>query len=167
MTENSSSVKRSQRLSGKGKVTIDLIDPLEEVRPSGMSPFTKKLLIILAIIAVCGFLLVSTCLFVCGALIDDMAEELELTVLDDQLVNEFLGPKVVGTARNYTGEKLTSVEAEVKFYGQGGVVLGTSSDYYYGDLLPGETWQFEVYSFDASYNEITRYKITVTGNTFW
>ncbi len=110
--------------------------------------------IALALIGVCVWSLV------------EVTEERELMILEQDMIDDLGRPVVTGMARNDTGEKLGSVEAQVKWYGLGDVVLGTSFDFYFDSLQPGEIWLFEVRGWGVTFEALKRYELKVTGTIY-
>lgn len=107
------------------------------------------------------FIVVGTVLVAYG--MRDVDKERELTLLSLGMSHELGSPVVRGEAWNDTEVSLDSVEAKVKWYGEGLVVLDTSSDFFVGTLEPGETWSFGVHGYDVCAADVVRYEVKVTG----
>ena len=93
----------------------------------------------------------------------DAVKERELTLLSLSMSHELESPVVRGEAWNDTDVGLGSIEAKVKWYGEGLVVLDTSSDFFSGRLEPGEVWRFTVHGYEVCAADVVRYELKVTG----
>lgn len=85
----------------------------------------------------------------------------ELKVLDLRMTTEKDMPIVVGKAINDTESSVQSPRAEVKWYGIGGVLLGTSNQTFSGSLKPGDVWQFVVKGQGVSAAQVEKYELRV------
>lgn len=86
----------------------------------------------------------------------------ELKVLEHRMTSEQGMPVVVGKAVNDTESQVQSPKAEVKWYGMGGTLLGTSSQTFSGNLKPGDVWQFVVKGYTVSAAQVVNYELWVT-----
>lgn len=95
-----------------------------------------------------------------GKGIEETFREYPLTILTSGLgVDEFGSPLLTGTAENTNEFALSEVYVEVKWYSKEGYLLGDSSDYLSADLLPGESWQFEITGWEIDANEVSDYDV--------
>ena len=86
----------------------------------------------------------------------------ELKVLDVRMITEQDTPIVAGKAINDTESPVQSPRAEVKWYGVGEVLLGTSRQTFPGILEPGDEWHFVVRGDGVSEAQVVKYKLKVT-----
>jgi hypothetical protein len=86
----------------------------------------------------------------------------ELKVVEHRMISEQGVPLLVGKAVNDSESAVENPRAEVKWYGMGGMVLGTSYQRLYRKLEPGEVWQFVVRGQGVSAAEVVDYELRVT-----
>lgn len=119
---------------------------------------TRQTLIIIAVMimmfVIVGVVAISLC--------SRQFQGAELKVTEHRMSSEQGVPLIVAKAINDSESIVENPRAEVKWYGMGGVVLGTSYQRLYRKLEPGEVWQFVVRGQGVSAAEVVDYELRVT-----
>lgn len=112
--------------------------------------------IVYGLIGICAAIMIGMFLLACVFTavvvdtVDDVVTEYEeryVLLLETSTSSTFYGPMVSGVIKNPNDADLGYYSVTVKFYDEDNVLVYTGSDYI-TDLTSGESWEFNVYSFD-------------------